>query len=269
MPFPAPAAVRAGRRREKFFAFIIPQPARLCYTAGMIRRDDLQYGGLVLFQDDALPRFDADAVHLAHFLRLRAGERVVDLGCGTGVLCVLGQAYTGAAFTGVDVEPRLTALAARSAAQNGQDIAFLTLDVRDAPARLGHGAFDAAVCNPPYFTAGPVSADPARAAARHDAGGTFEAMLHAAFLLLKNGGRLFLCYHAAGLAAAMTALHAHRLEAKRLRLVAAGPDRPPRLALIEAKKDGGAGLFVEPVLFERELDRNSPKMRILPPKQRP
>ena len=112
----------------------------------MIRRDDLQHEGLVLYQDDALPRFDADAVHLAHFLRLRRGERAIDLGCGTGVLCVLGAAFTGAAFTGVDIEPRLVALARRSAKENGQDIAFLTLDARDAPARLGHGAFDAAVC---------------------------------------------------------------------------------------------------------------------------
>ena len=176
----------------------------------MIRRDDLQHEGLVLYQDDALPRFDADAVHLAHFLRLRRGERAIDLGCGTGVLCVLGAAFTGAAFTGVDIEPRLVALARRSAKENGQDIAFLTLDARDAPARLGHGAFDAAVCNPPYFTAGPPSPDPARAAARHDAGGTREAMLRAAFLLLKNGGRLFLCCPAAGLAAAFAALDAHR-----------------------------------------------------------
>ena len=100
----------------------------------MIRRDDLQHEGLVLYQDDALPRFDADAVHLAHFLRLRRGERAIDLGCGTGVLCVLGAAFTGAAFTGVDIEPRLVALARRSAKENGQDIAFLTLDARDAPA---------------------------------------------------------------------------------------------------------------------------------------
>lgn len=217
----------------------------------MIRRDDLQHEGLVLYQDDALPRFDADAVHLAHFLRLRRGERAIDLGCGTGVLCVLGAAFTGAAFTGVDIEPRLVALARRSAKENGQDIAFLTLDARDAPARLGHGAFDAAVCNPPYFTAGPPSPDPARAAARHDAGGAREAMLRAAFLLLKNGGRLFLCCPAAGLAAAFAALDAHRLEPKRMQLVAAAPERPPRLALIEAKKDGGSGLFVEPARYER------------------
>ena len=91
--------------------------------------------------------------------------------------------------------------------------------------------------------------DGARAAARHDAGGTLETMLRAAFLLLKNGGRLFLCYPARELVSIVCALRAHRLEPKRLRLVAQTDAHPPYLALLEAKKDARPGVAVEPALF--------------------
>lgn len=215
----------------------------------MERIDDLQYRGLVLLQDDALPCFTEDAVLLVRFLRLRPEDRVIDIGCGTGVLSVLGAAHTGASFTGIDIQPALVSLAARSAALNGQAIAFETLDARDAPARFGHGVFSAAVCNPPYCSAGSPSPDGARAAARHDAGGTLETMLRAAFLLLKNGGRLFLCYPARELVSIACALRAHRLEPKRLRLVAQTDAHPPYLALLEAKKDAHPGVVVEPALL--------------------
>ena len=48
----------------------------------MERIDDLQFQGLSIVQDDALPCFTADAVHLVHFLRLGTHDRALDLGCG-------------------------------------------------------------------------------------------------------------------------------------------------------------------------------------------
>ena len=105
----------------------------------MRRVDDLQFQGLRLVQDTELPRFTADSVLLANFLRLRPNDRAIDL----------GAAKTGAAFTGVELREELTALSKESAALNGQEIPFYTMDVADAPAFFGHGSFSAAVCNPP------------------------------------------------------------------------------------------------------------------------
>lgn len=218
----------------------------------MERVDDLQFRGLRLLQDDALPCFTEDAVHLVHFLRLGGRDRVMDIGCGTGVIAVLGAAYTGAAFTGIDVQAPLVELAARSAAMNGQDIRFETLDVREAPAHFGHGSFTAAVLNPPYFSPDTGAPEGARAVSRHADAGLTDAMLRAAFLLLKNGGKLFLCYPCAGLAEILCRLRENRLSPKRMRLVAGSRDAAPYLALIEAKKHAKPGLLMEPILFLHE-----------------
>ena len=79
--------------------------------------------------------------------------------------------------------------------------------------------------------------------------GVSAEQLRAAFLLLKNGGRLFLCYPARELVSIACALRAHRLEPKRLRLVAQTDAHPPYLALLEAKKDAHPGVVVEPALL--------------------
>jgi tRNA1(Val) A37 N6-methylase TrmN6 len=212
----------------------------------MERMDDLQFDGLVLYQDTGYARFNADALKLCAFLRLTPADRVVELGSGTGVICVLGERRTGASFTGVERQARLVELAQQSARQNGQAIRFLAADVAETPERLGRGAFTAVVMNPPYFESGEPSPNPSVAAARHGAAQAREIFLSAAFQLLNNGGRLFLIEQATALADVTVALRAHRLEPKRMRFLYTKPDAPARRVLIEAKKLGRPGLVVEP-----------------------
>lgn len=213
------------------------------------RLDDLEYEGLMLYQDPEGACFSADAVLLVNFLRVHKRDTVVDLGSASGILSILGQAKYGARFTGVELQPQLVALARRSAEKNGQDIPFFAMDVSDAPKLLGHGTFTAAVMNPPYFTSGDKSGKPARAAARHAEAGLTERFLASAFLLLKNGGRLFCTCPAERLSEILCALHEARLEPKRLLLVSPNAEKPPYLALIEAKKLGRPGLIVEKPLI--------------------
>jgi len=208
----------------------------------MRRTDDLQYRGLVLVQDTDLPRFTEDAVLLANDLRLSARDRAIDLGSGTGVIAILGSAKTGAAFVGVEQQAALTALAEESARINGQNIPFYTMDVADAPAFFGHGSFRAVVCNPPYFTDGTRNPEENRAAARHGDDTTLDRFFHAAFLLLDNGGKFFVCYPASGMCDLFVALRRARLEPKRARLVRSSPEKPPRLILVEARKGAKPGI---------------------------
>ena len=215
----------------------------------MERLDDLQHNGLMLYQDTDYERFNADALWLCAFLRANRPDRVVELGSGSGVICVLGADNTGASFTGVERQTRLVELAQKSATHNKQDIRFVCADVAEAPAILGRGAFTVAVMNPPYFRSGERSEHEERSLARHDAGDTLAAFLASAFSLLKNGGKLFLIYPADALAELMHALEHARFAPKRMKLVYTKAGEPALRVLLEAKKDGKPGLVIEPPLF--------------------
>ena len=152
----------------------------------------------------------------------------------------------GAAFTGVELREELTALSKESAALNGQEIPFYTMDVADAPAFFGHGSFSAAVCNPPYYSAGEQSPNDARRQARHADADALDRFFHAAFLLLKNGGALYVCFPADRITTLFRALYGARLMPKRLRPVAAAAESRPYLLLVQAKKDAKEGLIFEP-----------------------
>ena len=216
----------------------------------MKRYDDLQFNGLILVQDTDYPCFTEDSVLLVNFLQLKKNDRVVDLGSGTGILSVLGQAKTGASFTGIEKHEALCGLARESASINGQDIPFYAMDIADAPVFFGEGAFSAAVCNPPYFSSGDRSERIFRADARH-AGEVPEVFLKAANRLVRNGGDLYLCYPAERLCDIVVLLRNVHFEPKLIRFVP-GREAVPRLVLIRARKNAGPGLRYVPFSSDQQ-----------------
>ncbi|KIT16645.1 tRNA1(Val) (adenine(37)-N6)-methyltransferase [Jannaschia aquimarina] len=109
----------------------------------------------------------SDAVLLAAACPARAGASVLDLGCGAGaaMLCVAAR-VPGVELTGLDVHRDSVGWAGRNLDDNCADGAALHGDVADPPAAVRARQFDHVICNPPYFTEGSASPDPAREAAR-------------------------------------------------------------------------------------------------------
>jgi len=72
----------------------------------------------------------------------RPGERVLDVGCGTGN-AALAAARAGASVHGIDLAPRLVEVARARAADAGLDATFAVGDAEDLP--VDDDAFDAAI----------------------------------------------------------------------------------------------------------------------------
>ena len=197
----------------------------------MERWEWLIEGETGIFQDPALGCFTEDPIALVHFAKIGRTDTVLDLGTGNGVMCLYAMARYGGTYTGIDVDEAQIALARRSAKRNGQAIRFLALRAEDAPDALGHGAFSRILMNPTLLS----------------------DWLHAAFLLLKNGGTVTLCYPAEQLAALFRALDDNRLAPKRMQLTFCG--QRARLALVEAKKLGKDGLAITAVHRSGSGDR--------------
>ena len=207
--------------------------------------EDLQCNGLSIVVDKAGFTYGSDAVLLANFANPRRGDSCLDLGAGTGILAILVNGKTGARFTAVEIQPSACQLMEESIALNGQggDITVLHADIRKLSELLPAGSFDGAVCNPPYFSGGTRSENPAVALSIHqDECGIYD-VAQCAGRLLKNGGRLWLCYPASRLAECFHAMVESRLQPKRLRLI--DGKNGPYLALMECVKGGKTGLIIE------------------------
>ena len=84
------------------------------------RLDDLQRNGYQIIQDTGRFCFGMDAVLLTGFVRIKSGERVLDMGTGTGIIPILLEAKTKAAhFTALEIQADSADMADRSVKING------------------------------------------------------------------------------------------------------------------------------------------------------
>jgi len=93
------------------------------------------------------------AARLLHHAAMQGaieGRRVLDPGCGTGVLTCGAALLGAAAVTGLDIDPAAVAVARRNADRLGLDIEFLVADVRDSSLEWDRFASDTVVMNPPF-----------------------------------------------------------------------------------------------------------------------
>ena len=83
------------------------------------RIDDLQINGYKIIQHPDKFCFGMDAVLLSGFAKVKEGERVLDLGTGTGILPILLAAKTsGEHFTGLEIQEESAEMARRSVQLN-------------------------------------------------------------------------------------------------------------------------------------------------------
>ncbi len=227
------------------------------------RVDDLQYKGLKIIQHESLFRFGTDSVLLAGFSSLNKNERAVDLGSGSGILSILINARFGCPVIGIEIQDAFVSMANRSAVMNGQEnVRFLNLDVRDAPAQLGDGAFDVGICNPPYFDVTTTNSSQNMAISRHTTACSLEDIIKSAKRLIRHGGRLYIVYPATRLFILSNVLSSQRLEIKRYRLVMTSANADPYLVLIEARRGGKPGaIAMPPLILHQENGAYTPEAR--------
>ncbi len=222
------------------------------------RLDELDRNGYRIIQDPKRFCFGMDAVLLAGFAKVKPGEKVLDLGTGTGILPILLEARTkGVSFTGLEIQPESADMAARSVRLNHLEnkVHIVNGDIREADRLFGAGSYHVVTSNPPYMTDlhGIKNPNEAKAIARHEILCTLEDVVSQAAKLLAPCGRFYLVHRPFRLAEILTCLCSHGLEPKRMRLVPSYEDREPNMVLIEALKGGRSGMTVEKplIIFEK------------------
>lgn len=145
-------------------------------------------------------RTSLDSVMLAAACPAKAGDRVLDAGCGVGgaAFCLLWR-VPDIRLTGVEWEDSYIELARGNSALNGKAAEFVLADIRDYRPET---AFDHVMVNPPYLEAGRHTPSPdevrAQALGHQLRDLTLEDWIRAAHRLLRSGGTLTLIYPAHG-----------------------------------------------------------------------
>ena len=116
--------------------------------------------------------------------------------------------------------------------------------------------FDMITCNPPYTKkgSGVINLNDKKLVARHEIFITFEEICKAASLLLKSNKKFYIVHHSERLTELSEILKANSLEVKKIQFIYPKIDKPSTLCLIEAVKNGKAGVkILEPIIvFEND-----------------
>ena len=218
------------------------------------RIDDLERNGYKIIQNEGKFCFGMDAVLLTGFASVREGERVLDLGTGTGIIPILLEAKTkGSEFKALEIQHESADMARRSVMLNSleEKIEIVEGDIKEASKIFGAAVFDVVTTNPPYMNDNHGLKNPElpKAIARHEVLCDLEDVVKAAARCLKPGGKFYMVHRPFRLAEIMVVMNRYKLEPKRMRLVYPFIDKEPSMVLIEGARGGKSRITVEPPLI--------------------
>lgn len=218
------------------------------------RIDDLQRNNLKIIQSPNRFCFGMDAVLLSHFVHVKDGANILDMGTGTGIIPILLSAITNADhLSALEIQKDSCDMASRSVQLNNLNdkIEIINGDIKDASEIFKKASFDAITCNPPYMIGahGLKNPEDAMAIARHEVLCTFDDVARNASLLLKSGGSFFLVHRPFRLAEIFQTLQKYKLEPKVMQLVYPYVDKEPNMVLVEAVRSGRSRLTVKQPLI--------------------
>lgn len=198
-------------------------------------------------------RFSVDALLLYCFVNVKHAENIADLGTGSGIIgLLLGRKYSGAKVMLVELQESLYSLAKKNIIINGLEdrVEVVLADIKNMKKKTPR-QYDLVVSNPPFRkpTTGLLSIGEEKAVARHELRLELADLVGAASHLLKARGRFCMIFHPERLFEVIDTLRKNRLEPKRIRFVHNDINAVSKIVLIEAVKEGRAGIKVENPLF--------------------
>ena len=223
-----------------------------------LTHDDFLGGQIQIWQPRKGYRAGVDPVILAASVPAKAGQTVLELGCGVGVasLCLAAR-VPGLHVTGVEMQADYAALAHRNGSENELPFAVITADLRALPSDLRQRRFDHVMMNPPYFDRSTGTASDNAGKDIAFGGDTpLQTWLEVGAKRVGPRGYLTLIQRMERLPDVVQALDG-RLGSIVVRPIAGRAARPPELFLLQARQEGRTPFRMAPTLIMHDGDSHA------------
>lgn len=230
----------------------------------------LNFGEMVIYQDDECLKFSLDSVLLANFVTVKLTDKmIIDLCTGNAPVPMLLSFRTKARIFGVELQDKIFKLGYDSITENKmcKQIELFNFDVLELPSKFESEIFDVVTCNPPYFkyvSSSLVNDNDSLTIARHEVCIKLEDIIKIAKYLLKNGGSLALVHRPERIIELINLLQKYGFEPKKMQLVYPKKEKEANMVLVEAVKNGKSGLRVlKPLIVYDEKGNYSKELKVM------
>ena len=227
-----------------------------------VRNRLLNFGDMIIYQDNDYFLFSLDSVLLANFVTLKlTDKKIIDLCSGNAPVPMLMSFRTKARIFGVELQKYIYDMGLDSIKENGlgKQIEFINEDVKNLDKIYESEIFDVVTCNPPYFKYQEnslINENEGKAIARHEVYIKLEDIISTSKYLLKNGGTFAMVHRPDRLIEIINLMQKYGIEPKKIRFVYPKENKNANMILIEGIKNGKSGLKVEKALIVHDKDGN-------------
>ena len=203
-------------------------------------------------------RFTIDPVILAAQVKPAPGFRILDMGCGCGIIpLLLARRHPDTQIIGIERQKILFQCAQQNVQDNPfNNIQLLHGDIRTLELDQLPGRLDMIVSNPPYIkrAAGRINPDSQKAMARHEITLDIDQICRKASQLLTSQGSLHIIFPALREQDLHRAICQAGLHVVEQLPIFSTPDNPPLRILVKAQKKETDQYSLKPPLYLHRAD---------------
>ncbi len=211
-------------------------------------------GKIKFFQPEDGYRFSMDTVFLADYVKPEKGQKILDIGTGSGIIpVILALKYPEVQITGVEIQEELAETAIKNVILNHleKNISILHRDINKTDLIHINGTQDIIISNPPYKKkgSGRLNHNMQKAIARHEINLSLDELAQSVKKLLSPEGCFYLIYPAERLSELICILCQYRIVPDQIRFIHTKKNAAAKRVMAKCIRNGSGTVTVLPPLY--------------------